>query len=330
MLNKRVLGRTGLEVSELSLGGLFLASLHAGKLDQARATVFRAMELGINYVDTAPTYADSEEVLGNILKDVRAPLILSTKLGGCPEPFEPQNRKCLKQSIDQSLKLLNRDYIDILFIHEPDRPGQYDWWSDPEKYAGPVLELLDELKRDGVIGFTGLGGSTAYEMAPIVRTNRFDVLLTAFNYSLLFREAEIELLPAAKEQRMGIIIGSPLQQGAFARRYDDEVRNGARWMSKPRRQQFLALYQFLDEIDIPIAELAVRFAISNPDVSCVLSGARSPEEIEQNVAAVQKGPLPPEILKRLNEIAGMVPFRPFEEPFSLPFNRKRHGPRTAF
>ncbi len=88
----------------------------------------------------------------------------------------------------------------------------------------------------------------------------------------------------------------------------------------------MALYEFLDEIDIPLAELGLRFVLSNPHISCVLTGSRSPEEVEQNVAAAQKGPLTPEILARLNEIAAMVPFRPFEEPAGLPFGREYRGP----
>jgi aryl-alcohol dehydrogenase-like predicted oxidoreductase len=120
---------------------------------------------------------------------------------------------------------------------------------------------------------------------------------------------------------MGVILGSPLQQGALARRWDDEVREGAPWLSGPRRRQFQALYDLLDEAALPIAEAGIRFVLSDPDVSCTLMGARSPEEAEQNVRAAEKGPLPPDVLARLDEVAAMVPFRPFEEPFTLPFGR---------
>ncbi len=326
-MKTRVLGKTGLRVSELGLGGLFISSV-GGEFAQAKQAILRAIELGVNYIDTAPGYANSEEVLGKVLRDVEAPLVLSTKLGGRPQPFKPQDKACLMQSVEESLRLLGRDYIDMLLIHEPDRPGQYDWWSDPEAFYGPVLEVLDELKRDGVIGYTGLGGTTAYELAHIIRTGRFDVVLTAFNYSLLWREAEIEVLPAAKEQHMGIIVGSPLQQGALARCYE-EVYDGTNWLSSPRRAQFKALYNFVEELDVSLPELALRFVISNPDVSCVLMGARSKQEVEQNVASVEKGPLPADVLARLDEIAAMVPFRPFEEPFGLPFGREYYGPGIA-
>jgi aryl-alcohol dehydrogenase-like predicted oxidoreductase len=327
----QTLGKTGINVSKLAMGGLFVSSI-GGPYEQARAAIRRAIDLGVNYIDTAPGYLDSEEVLGKALDDLGlldAPIVLSTKLGGRPQPFDAQDRDGLMRSVEESLRLLKRGSIDVLMIHEPDRPGQYDWWPDWESFNGPVLELMQDLKRDGTVRALGLGGTTAYELAHIIRTGQFDVVLTAFNYSLLWREAEHEVLPAAKEMGMGIVIGSPLQQGALARRYDDAVNNGARWLSSPRRAQYRALYAFLDELDVPLAELAIRFVISNPDITCTLMGARSAEEVEQNVAAVERGPLPGDVLERLDQIAAMVPFRPFEEPFGLPFTRPYKGPGHA-
>jgi aryl-alcohol dehydrogenase-like predicted oxidoreductase len=323
-MRMRPLGQTGLEVSELSLGGLFVSS-HGGDFAQGRAATLRALELGVNYVDTAPTYRDSEEVLGRVLPEVDTPFYLSTKIGGRPQPFEPQNPDHLRQSVEESLRLLKRDHIDLLMVHEPERPGFYDWWTDRDNYTGPVLDVLDELKERGIIRFTGVGGTTAYAMAPILATGRFDVVLTAFNYSLLWREAEHAILPTAKKLGMGIIIGSPLQQGVLSRRHDEEVQKGPAWMSPPRREQLLALYAFLDEIDINLPEISLRFALSNPDISCTLMGARSEGEVELNIAAAEKGPLAPEILQRLDEIAAMVPFRPTEEPACLPLGRDYRG-----
>lgn len=324
----RRLGRTGLSVSEVALGGLFVSRFGAA-YEQGRDAVARALTLGINYMDTAPSYADSEEVLGRALAELGTPpVILSTKLGGRPQPFLPQDRDCLLRSVEESLRLLGRETVDLLMVHEPDRPGQYDWWTDPLEYHGPVLDVLDELKQAGTIRYTGIGGTTAYEIVPIIETGKFDVLLTAFNYSLLWREAEIAVLPAAKKRGMGIVIGSPLQQGALARRYD-EVNNDARWLSPPRRAQYQALYALLDEIGIPLPELGIRFVLSNPDISCTLVGARSGDEVAAAVDASEKGPLSPDLIARIDEIARMVPFRPFEEPFGLPFARKYRGPGQA-
>jgi len=324
----RTLGKTGLQVSELSMGGLFVSKLGADR-EQGRRAVHRALELGVNYIDTAPGYLDSEEVLGFALKDVTQPYILSTKLGGRPLPFNPQDKDALRRSVEESLRLLHRDYIDILMIHEPDRPGQYDWYPDGKNFHGPVTEFLAELKTQGVIRFTGLGGTTAYELAHIIATGEYDVVLTAFNYSLLWQEALVAVIPEAKRQGMGIIIGSPLQQGALARCYTEEVEHGARWLSPPRREQFKRLYGLVDELGISLSELALRFVISNLDISTVLMGARSVDEVEQNVRSVEAGALTQDVLNAIQEIAGMVPYRPFEEPFGLPFGREYKGPGSA-
>lgn len=329
-MHTRILGRTGLRVPVLGLGGLFTSSLGPG-FEESRRAVQRAVELGIHYLDTAPAYANSEEVLGAILRDIRQPLILSTKLGGRPRPFEPQDRRQLVFSVEESLRLLGRDSIDILFIHEPDRPQQYNWWTDPENAYGPVIDVLDDLKRRGVIRFTGLGGTTATELAHFARTGRFDVVLTAFNYSVLFREATHEVLPAARERHLGVVLGSVLQQGALGRRYDEVVRAKPAWLARPRQQQLLALYAFLDELGMPIAEVCLRFALSQPDAHTILIGPKTARQVEEAVDAVAKGPLPGDVLRRLDDIAALVPFRPFEEPMILPLNRPHdyYGPGIA-
>jgi len=328
-MEKRMLGRTGLEVSVLGMGGLFVSVVGGKGREEACKAINRALELGVNYVDTAPSYADSEEVLGMALEGVpRNSYYISTKLGGRPQPFDPKDKDALRRSVDESLKLLKTDYLDILMVHEPDRPGQYDWWTDYYTFHGPVSELLEDLKSENVIRFTGLGGTTAYQLPHIMATGNYDVVLTAFNYSLLWREAALCIFPEAKRQKMGIIVGSPLQQGALSRRYA-EIETGALWLSKPRHEQYRRLYAFLDEINIPLTDVALRFVVSNPNISVLLMGARSIDEVEQNVKAIVSGPLPPNILARLQEIADMVPFRPFEEPFGLPFSRPYKGPGIA-
>jgi aryl-alcohol dehydrogenase-like predicted oxidoreductase len=326
-MERIALGRTALEVGRISLGGLFVSS-YGAEFDQAREAVRRAVELGVNYVDTAPMYGNSEQVLGRILPELDTPLIVSTKLGARPQPFDAKDAKALRESFEESCRLLGREQIDVLMIHEPDRPRQFDWWDDFDAARGPVMDVLDALKQEGRIRYLGLGGTTAYEMARLLRTGKFDVVLTAFNYSLLWQEAAHEVLPAAREHGVGVVVGSPLQQGALAKRWE-EVESGARWLSKPRREQFRALYRLLDEIDLPLPELALRFVLSNPSVHTVLSGVRSAAEVEQNVAAAGRGPLPDQLLSRIAEIAAMVPFRPHDEPFALPFGRPYAGSPPA-
>ena len=125
------------------------------------------------------------------------------------------------------------------------------------------------------------------------------------------------------------MIGSPLQQGALARCYVQDVENGARWLSPPRRAQFKRLYALVEELGVSLPELALRFVLSNPNIATILTGARSVAEVEANVCSVEKGPLPVDVLSAIQEIADMVPFRPFEEPFGLPFARPYKGPGHA-
>ncbi len=315
MLQRNRLGNTNIEVTCLSLGGLFVSKLGAEPAE-ARRAVTRALELGINYVDTAPGYLDSEAVLGMCLDGATQPFYLSTKLGGRPQPFDPKSRQQLYASFSESLRLLKRDYIDILYIHEPDRGGQYDWFESWDTFHGPVCDVLEDLKQKGLIRYTGLGGTTVYPLARIVERANYDVLLTAFNYSLLFREAADPLIPLAKGKGMGVVAGSPLQQGWFSESYESIIRsNPPAWLAPRRAQQMLRLY----------------FVLSNKQVDTVLTGSRSAEEVEKNVRAAEKGPLSADVLAELEDIAFMAPFRPFEEPFGAAFrNQERyHGPGWA-
>jgi aryl-alcohol dehydrogenase-like predicted oxidoreductase len=322
MLNKRILGRSGLKVSELALGGLFISS-HGTDRVSAAAIIKRAWELGINYIDTAPGYMDSEAVLGEALNKIDAEFIISTKLGYKPEPFDPQNREFLQKAFKQSLTNLKREKVDILMIHEPDRyddPNFMDWWSDKENYQGPIMEVLAEAREKGKVDYIGLGGTTAYEMANVMDSGNFDMVLTAFQYNLLWREAEQAILPVAIKHQMGIICGSPLHQGNLAGIYmDDVVNKPATWLSPPRRKQFRRLYEFVKDLNIGLPELCIRFLLSNPDVATVLSGVKNIEELESNVAAAEKGPLTEEVIAEINDIAAMVPFKPYLEPLALPF-----------
>lgn len=329
-MQMRRLGQTELVVSRASFGGLFVASF-ATEFEEAARAVQRGLELGINYFDTAPSYGDSEEVLGRALAGIQAPYHLSTKLGGRPQPFDPKNKEHLWSSLQESLRLLKRDVIDILFVHEPDRPRQYDWFDDWDTFHGPVCEFLQDAKDRGLIRYTGLGGTTAYEMARIIEKGNYDVVLTAFNYSLLWREAAIAILPAAKRKGMGIIAGSPLQQGWLARRYDEVLQhNPPAWLSPPRREQLLRLYAYVDRLGLSLPEVGVRFVLSNPDIDVMLMGLRSVQELEHNVRAVEAGPLPDDVLTELEDIARMVPFRPFQEPFGCMLGRTNYrGPGVA-
>lgn len=327
-METRRLGRTDLEISVLSIGGLYTSSL-AGGVAETQRIVQRAIDLGVNAIDTAPAYADSEKTVGQSIQGIEAPLIITTKLGGRPQPFDPQDIDALRQSVDESLRLLGREHIDILMVHEPDRPQQYAWWSSYDPLEGPALQLMDELKAAGKVRYTGLAGTTVTEMTSLIESDRFDVVLTAFNYNVLFREAADSVIPAAVQRDMGVVLGSAFGQGFLTRRADDEVRAKPIWLAKERQQQLLAYYDLLDQAGMPAFELCLRFVLSNPAVSTIPIGCKTADHLEASVKAAAKGPLPGDMIQRLDEIAAMTPRRPWEEPMILPFGKNYVGPGIA-
>jgi aryl-alcohol dehydrogenase-like predicted oxidoreductase len=327
-METRRLGRTNLQISVLTVGGLYTSSLAGGE-DETKRILSRAIELGINGIDTAPAYADSEATIGKAIKHLNCPLIVTTKLGGRPQPFNPKNIVSLRSSVDESLRLLGRDVIDILMIHEPDRPQQYPWWSSYEPLAGPVLELIDQLKQEGKIRYCGLAGTTVTELTRLIESDRFDVVLTAFQFNPLFREATSQLIPAAQIRDMGIVAGSVLGQGFLARRFDAFLDCQSNWLSPARCEQIRRYYRLLDETGLSPVQMGIRFAISHPAISTVPIGCKTIQQLEESVAAAEEGPLTREILDQLNQIANLLPFRPFEEPMILPLGKSYSGPGIA-
>ena len=326
-MKQRTLGRTGLSVGELSLGTAFITAGQDG-FRGCLPTVRRALELGMNLADTSADYGNSEEGLGWALHEIGRPCIVSTKLGprSGEADFDPRSTSCLRRTVEQSLAYLHRDSIDILMIHEPDRPGQIDWFEDYERLTGPVVELLAELKQEGLVKYTGLGGTTVHELARQVETGAWDVVLTAFNSSPLWRDALHFVIPAAAKHDVGVMLASPTQQGWLAARYDEEVEGGAVWLSPPRRDQLRALYAFADETGMALPVLCLRWALGVPGVSTVLTGPRNVAQLEQNAEATEAGPLPPDLSARLDEIYRMCPHRPFEEPVPCKFGTPYRGP----
>ena len=313
-MKKRILGRTGLEVGELSLGAAFVTRGEDG-FEGSLPVVRRALELGFNLADTSADYGDSEASLGWALEQTDRPCIVSTKLGPPPgwTDFRPKDKDQLRRIVDLCLKNLRRDVIDIVMVHEPDRPGQFDWYDDDVSFHGPVVDLLQELKDDGVIRHTGIGGTGVYELARLCDTGWYDVVLTAFNSSPLWRDALTHVIPAANRHNMGVFLASPTQQGWLVKKYE-QVTNGARWLAPQRREQLKALYDLVDDIGIELPVLCLRWALGVEGVSTVLTGPRNVEQLEQNFSAVEQGPLPNDVAKRLDDIYQMLPQRPFEEP----------------
>ena len=279
----RRFGRTGWQVSEIGLGGAWFygrpeegvkSSSHGIRL------VERALELGINYFDTAPLYGKgrSEEVLGMALKGVKEPYFLATKVGYYPEPFD-YSRDAVWRGFEASLKRLKRDRVDLLQIHESEKAG----W-DGIFGAGKTLEALLEIQNQGMTRYIGLTGSDLGLMRDItLDSDAFVSVLTYCKYDLLVQDAKAELVPGAADKDVAVIAASPLHGGLLGSSRDNWIERGKYPDLRDKLQHVEAL---LGPEDIPRA--ALRYLLSDSRISILLSGVATIEELDVS-ASVSDG-----------------------------------------
>ena len=313
---RRRLGRTGLQVTELGLGGVFVRTAATVPGEGVRV-VQRALELGVNYLDTSPLYGDSQQVLGEALQDVTAPYLLGTKCGRWEWETGPyRSLDAFKRQFEQTLRDLRRDEVDILYIHEADWAPYWTDMSIPRttqfleadaEYdfdGAPVAVFLRWVKDQRRARFLGISGNNAHLLAKVLREMEtpIDVVLTAFQYSLLWRNAPHELFPLAAELDVGVVLGAPLQQGRLAQAYPEWVRNPPDWMDEDLRARYERLYAIHAETGLSLAELAIRFLLRDRRFASVIPGAASIEQIEENVRCATAGPLPDELHARLDAL----------------------------
>ena len=313
---KRRLGRTDLQVTELGLGGVFVRTAATAPGEGVRV-VQRALELGVNYLDTAPLYGDSQQVLGEALQDVTAPYLLGAKCGRWDWETGPyRSLDAFKRQFEQTLRDLLRDEVDILYIHEADWAPYWTDMSVPRttqflepdaEYdfdGAPVAVFLRWVKDQRMTRFLGISGNNAHLLAKVLREMEtpIDVVLTAFQYSLLWRNAPHELFPLAAELDVGVVLGAPLQQGRLAQAYPEWVRNPPDWMDEDLRARYERLYAIHAETGLSLAELAIRFLLRDRRFASVIPGAASIEQIEENVRCATAGPLPDELHARLDAL----------------------------
>lgn len=273
----RRFGKTDWQVSEIGLGGSwFYGRPEMGLLPVSHgvAVVERALELGVNYFDTAPLYGKgrSEEVMGAALKGVTEPYYLATKVGYFPEPFD-YTRDTVWRGLDASLKRLGRDHVQLIQIHEAEQAG-YEGVMD----AGRTLEALIDIREQGIADHIGLTGSDLGLMSRLLRgTDEFVSVITFLKYDLLTREAREELIPTAVDNDVAVICASPLHGGLLGSKRDH-------WMEQGR---FADLYDRLKRVesllegeDEPIERIGLRYLLSDPNVSLILSGVADIEELE--------------------------------------------------
>lgn len=329
MMRYRTLGRTGLSVSELGMGGMTAmgkcgaiaadgsAALPGGApaghyrnipfytvaAEGFACIMRRAAESGINFLDTAPSYGDSETALGHYLgnPNERPKWLVSTKVGVCGSwgSGETMSQQEIVDQYSESLDRMRIDRADLLLIHSIDQYGQGEEAVARLLAPGGIVDALQELKRAGRIRCFGASGHLA-ELVPAVKTDVFDVVLTYNTFNLLVTDAADELLPLARARNLGVILGGAFYQGfltgtrdyilqnkdIFYEKEDPAYRHTAQMQARARK-----LLDFVGGDGAALRRLALRFALSEPAISCVVVGMKSVGEVEENVSACREGPL---------------------------------------
>jgi D-threo-aldose 1-dehydrogenase len=293
---RRPFGAGGEQVTVIGLGG---ACLDRHGLETGVATVRRALDVGVAYFDTAPAYGRgaSQVILGNALEGVKQPYVLATKLGYLATPAAFRSPEALRAQLWENLRALRRPSVDLLQVHLAELAC---WWQDgadpdqridpgsPYDFSqAPVVEVLNEARRQGVCRYTGITADDADGLAQVSRHVSVDSCLSAYDYTLLSRRARRALLPLVRQQGRAYIAAGVLKSvGADVRRSDHA-----------------GLADIQRACGLSLAALAVRYLLNEPDITLILVGAATPEEIEECATAAQQGPLPEEVHREI-EVLG--------------------------
>lgn len=309
-LEKVAIGNQGVKVTRLGLGGAPLSGmvlsdgLYGGTAsDEARRIVQRALELGINYLDTAPLYGAgrSEVRYGNALAGVdRDSFVISTKVGRVLEPLEggmtaeesPDNyadhycidtwtRDDVLRSIEESLERLQTDHVEIVLVHDPDTSKFGEQQAIDEAFP-----TLIELREQGVVKAIGCGMNEWQMPAKFIRRFDIDAVLLAGRYTLLDHDAYPEFLPLCVERDVKIIIGGPYNSGILARDLDGEVTFDYEIAPQHLVEQARRLDAVCRRHDVDLKAAALQFVLAHPAVGTVVPGAQSVPELEENFALV--------------------------------------------
>ena len=290
----RNFGMAGVKISPICLGTAF-----RGKPDEAtcRATIERALELGVNFIDCANTYQQgrSERIVGQVIKGKRDQLVLTTKV--CEPVGEGPNDRGLSRvhilrEIDKSLARLGTDYVDIYLLHHP----------DPTTPIEETLEALNYLVQQGKIRYVGccnfatwqvckgLWVSDQHDLAPFIGVQN--------PYNLLTRSIEVEMMPFCHLEGLGIMTYGPLAVGLLTGlfRYGESARSNTFWGQRPHKlKEFLSpeagqvietVLRIAEERDKTAAQVATAWILSHPEISTVIMGPDTPEHVEESLGAI--------------------------------------------
>jgi len=322
VIRKRPLGRTGLEVTEVSVGGFFFNEAAGTKREDAVRIIHRALELGVNYFDTAPYYGNSQEDVGQALSACKDGCVLSTKCGRWDWETGPfRDLDAFKVQLEQTLRLLRRDYVDVLYLHEADWPV---YWEDLEvpranRVLDPkatydydesaALRFLRWAREQGLAKHIGISGNNAHLLAKVLHETATDieVVLVAFQYDPIWRNAKQHLLPLTTTRSVAVVLGAPLQQGRLAEPHKEWLRNPPPWMGDETRERFRSLYEIRTETGLTLPELTLRFLLADRGISSITTGVSTVGQLEENVRCSNAGPLPSEIHSRIEALGRLYP-----------------------
>jgi aryl-alcohol dehydrogenase-like predicted oxidoreductase len=301
----RNLGRTGIKVSPYALGTLMFASQMGNDPDESVRIIHKAIDAGINLIDTADRYADSEDIVGKALKGCRDEVVLATKVGmtmGEGVNQQGASRRWITTAVENSLRRLGTDYIDIYQLQRP----------DPDTDLEETLSVLTDLVRVGkvrVIGSSTTPASVIVQAqwaAERAGLQRFRTEQPP--YSILNRGIEREVLPLAQEYGMGVMVWGPFGQGLLTGRVRKGGENDlkriqfSRHLTDERRIDVVEqLIPLAEEAGLPMTHLAMAFAIAHPGVTAALLGPRTMEHLDDLLAGADVE-LSDDILDRIDKI----------------------------
>jgi aryl-alcohol dehydrogenase-like predicted oxidoreductase len=262
--------------------------------DEAIEAVHRAIDLGINYLDTAPLYGESERRVGLALADGwREKIYLATKTGTHPEWRGDFSGAGTRRSVENSLRLLGTDYLDVCLVHDPDS-------MEPVVAKGGALDELQRMREEGLIKFIGLGVRQHEFHKIAIETGVVDVILTYLDYTLLSQTANEWLLPFAAENDIGIINGSPIAMGLLSG-IEPDVSIQRMHLDTSDAERAHRLWQWAADNDLNLLNLAIQFCFRQPHIAMSLTGSKNASEVEQNFAAATT-PVPDDVWKQLETL----------------------------
>lgn len=288
----RRLGRTELEVTCLGMGG---AGIGRGDVtdDEAIEAVHRAIDLGINYLDTAPLYGESERRVGLALADGwREKIYLATKIGTHPEWRGDFSASGTRRSVENSMRLLGTDYLDVCLVHDPDS-------MDPVVAKDGAFDELQRMREEGLIKFIGLGVRQHEFHKIAIETGVVDVILTYLDYTLLSQTANDWLLPLAAENDIGVINGSPIAMGLLSG-IEPDISAERMHLDTSDAEKAHRLWQWATDNNLNVLNLAIQFCFRQPRIVMSLTGSKNATEVEQNFAAATT-PVTDDVWEQLQE-----------------------------